>query len=528
MMHCTHWAWGVVLALTFVACDPAEESTEAVPEPTAEQTYDWHVHGGTVVDGTGRAAQAADVLIRADTIAHVGPADPDTIDAASRVDASGLHVAPGFIDAHAHGDPLETPAFENFLAMGVTTILLGQDGSSPEVQTLDRHLDDVAEAEPFVNIAYLVGHNTLRVESGIGYDTPSDAQLQELVARVEAGLEAGAFGLSLGLEYDPGVQAEQPELEAIAEPVAERDAIVMSHMRSEHADDIEASVDELIAQGRATGAHVHASHLKIVLSDDPEQADAVLDQMQEARDDGLQVTGDVYPYTASFTTIGLVFPEWARPPNDYETVRSEREDELRAHLIETIEERNGPNATLFGTGPWSGRTLAEIADEEGRHFADVLMDMGPRGASAAYFVMDERVMQRFLASEHTVVSSDGSPTMRHPRGYGAFSRVLSEYTGAEGPLGLEEAIHQMTGKTASIIGLDDSSRVTPPRGLLREGYAADLVAFDPADVRDRADFEEPHQLAEGMKYVWVNGTLTRKEEALDVDRGAGQMLRDRK
>ena len=495
-------------------------------DPSADPpTYDWYIRGGTVVDGTGRPARRADVLVRGDTIAHVGAVDPDTIGAAQIFDASGLHVTPGFIDPHAHGDPLETPRFCNALAMGVTTILLGQDGGGPEAQALADRLSAVADARPFANVGYLIGHNALRHESGIGYDTPTKAERQRLAGLVEQGLDAGAFGVSLGLEYDPGIQAQMPELVAIARPVAVRDGVIMSHMRSEDAADIENSVAELIEQGRGSGAHVHAAHLKIVLSDDPAQAEAVLNRMETARENGVDITADVYPYTASFTGVSILFPEWARPPNDYETVRAKREAELRRYLTNRVNERNGPEATLFGTGRWTGMTLAEVADSTGRSFADVLMDLGPDGPSAAYFVMDEAVMKRFLAAEHTVVSSDGSSTMRHPRGHGAFARVLDRYTGPNALLHLEEAVHKMTGQTASIIGLDDPSRVRTPRGLVRAGYAADLLAFDPEAVQDRADFSHPHRLARGMRAVWVNGTRTWTGDTVAVSEGHGTALR---
>jgi N-acyl-D-amino-acid deacylase len=372
-----------------------------------------------------------------------------------------------------------------------------------------------------------VGHNTLRRESGIGYDTPTAAERRALAGLVAQGLDAGAFGLSTGLEYDPGTQAQMPELVAIAEPVAERDAVVMSHIRSEDAADIEASIAELLEQGRRAGAHVHASHLKIVLSDDASQAAAVLDQMADAREDGPAVTADIYPYTASFTGISILFPEWARPPNDYETVLNTRTDELRTYLTRRVRQRNGPDATLFGTGQWTGLTLAEVADSTGRSPAEVLMDLGPDGPSAAYFVMDEAVMNRFLAAEHTVVSSDGSPTMHHPRGHGAFARVLARHTGPDALLRLNEAVHKMTGRTASIVDLDDPTRVRTPRGLVREGYAADLLAFDPEAVQDRATFSRPHRRARGMERVWVNGTLTWAVDALTTAEGAGGALRAR-
>lgn len=514
---------GVLLVLACGAPDEGGRTGDVEP-------YDWFIHGGTVVDGTAPKAfgeRQADVLIRGDTIAHVGTVDPDTIDARRTFDASGLHVTPGFIDPHAHGDPRETPRFRNFLAMGVTTILLGQDGGGPEVQAFAERLSAVADARPFVNVGYLVGHNTLRHESGIGYGTPTKGERQKLAGLVEQGLDAGAFGLSMGLEYDPGTQAQMPELVAIAEPVAARDAVIMSHVRSEDAADIEDSVAELVEQGRRSGAHVHAAHLKIVLGGDPAQADSVLAQMNAARRDGIDVTADVYPYTASFTGISILFPEWARPPNDYEEVLATRKKGLREYLTTRVNERNGPEATLFGTGRWTGMTLAEVADSTGRSFAEVLMELGPDGPSAAYFVMDESVMERILTAKHTVVSSDGSPTMRHPRGHGAFARVLARYTGPDAPLHLEQAVHKMTGQTASIIGLDDPARVRVPRGLVREGYAADLLAFDPAAVQDRADFAHPHRLARGMRRVWVNGTRTWAADSVVVSTGAGTVLRAR-
>ncbi|MEF8797602.1 MAG: amidohydrolase family protein, partial [Salinivenus sp.] len=497
------------------------------PRAATPSSYDWHIRGGTVVDGTGAPARDADVLIRGDTIAHVGPVDPDTVAAAHTFDASGLHVTPGFIDPHAHGAPTETPRFRNFLAMGVTTIVLGQDGGSPEAAAFADRLAAVQAARPAVNVGYLVGHNTLRREAGIGYDTPTAAERRALSGLVEQGLDAGALGLSTGLEYDPGTQARMPELVALAAPVADRDAVVMSHMRSEDAADIEESVAELLEQGRRTGAHVHAAHLKIVLGDDTSQAAAVLDQMAAARRAGRAVTADVYPYTASFTGISILFPAWARPPNDYETVRETRGEELRTYLTNRVNQRNGPDATLLGTGRWTGMTLAEVADSTDRAFADVLVDLGPNGPSAAYFVMDEAVMKRFLAAEHTVVSSDGSPTMHHPRGHGAFARVLDRYVGPDALLSVEAAVHKMTGRTASILDLDEPARDRPPRGLVREGFAADLLAFDPGAVQDRATFTNPHRRARGMTRVWVNGTATWAADSMAVSEGAGTVLRAR-
>lgn len=500
-------AWLTLLLLP--ACTPGDSAGE--PDSGASGAYDLLIAGGNVVDGTGAPARRADVLVRGGQIAYVGGVDSDTIDPGIRetFDARGLAVAPGFIDAHAHGDPDDpgTNRFENFLAQGVTTIVLGQDGGSPQAAEFAAHLDSVAAARPGVNVAYLIGHNTIRRESGVEFGDPGSEGLVRMTELVTQGLEAGAFGLSTGLEYDPGSRAGVDELVAIARPVAEVGGVVSSHLRSEDADRVEESLDELIEQGRRSGARVHASHLKIVLGRDTVRAAALLDQMARARAEGVEVTADVYPYTASYTGIGILFPEWAKPPNDYDAVLAERRDELAAHLRERVESRNGPVATRFGTDALAGRTLADVAEERGMPYEDVLIDLGPDGASAAYFVMDENVMSWLLRDPYVAVSSDGSPTMQHPRGYGSFARVMRRFVVWEEVLELEEAVRKMSGLTASIFGFDDPARIDVPRGQVHEGWAADLIAFDPADVNDAADFERPHLPAEGMRAVWVNGRL---------------------
>ncbi len=502
-----------------------------VPPELAVGPYDWLIHGGLVVDGTGAPVRPTDLLLKNGRIAHLGEVDADTLEVAERFDARGLVVAPGFIDAHAHGSPLDSPTFSNFLAMGVTTILLGQDGGGPAARSLADHLDMVDEARPSVNVAYLLGHNALRRESGVEYDDPSPEASERLAELVALGMDQGAFGLSTGLEYDPGTQADLDELAAIARPVAERDGVVMSHMRNEDADQVEASVAELLEQGHRSGAHVHASHLKVVLGSDPGQARRILEQMAEARDEGLQVTADVYPYVASFTGTAILFPDWARPPNVYDQVVRERRDELLDHLRERVEGRNGPDATLFGSGELAdfgdlgGSTLAEVAEATGRPFPEILLEIGPSGARAAYFVMDEAVMTTFLTDLHVVVSSDGSPTMQHPRGYGAFARVLRQYVVEEELLGLEEAVRKMSGLTARITGLDDPERVEVPRGVLQPGWAADVAVFELEAVRDRATYEAPHQTAEGMRGVWVNGRRAWDGAGLMPGPGHGRALR---
>ena len=492
-----------------------------------ESIYDLLIINATIVDGTGSEAYTGSLLIDDGVIVSVGDVYAGEGNANTVIDADGRIVSPGFIDTHSHGNPLSTPRFDNFLSMGVTTISLGQDGRSPGMDNITGWMDEVDSRGTGPNVIHFVGHNALRSyveaprESGL-----DQSYIEEMQQIIRNSLSAGSFGMSTGLEYDHGTFADLPELIALAEPVAEAGALVMSHMRSEDDDRIMESVNELLEQGRGSGAAVHASHMKIVFGDEISQAEEVLELMNEAREDGLQVTGDVYPYTASFTGISIVFPEWALPPNDFDEVAASRRGELEEYLRNRVNLRNGPEATLFGTDPWAGMTLADVAEELGKPFEEVLIDdIGPGGASAAYFVMNEDVMQRFLQDPYVMVSSDGSPTMRHPRGYGTFAKIIREYVNELELLSLEEAVRKMSGLPAETLGLTDSETVTVRRGLIQEGFAADLLIFDPAAVRDNATFEDPHTLAEGFSWVFVNGVAVIEEGELNEERPAGVLRR---
>ncbi|MEX0929885.1 MAG: amidohydrolase family protein [Balneolales bacterium] len=473
--------------------------------------YDLLITGGRIVDGSGSPAYEADILIRDGVIQKIGEVSEPSVKRI--IQAGGRTVTPGFIDTHAHGNPLQTPQFANFLSMGVTTISLGQDGRSPAAGDVAGWMDRVDEQGTGVNVLHFSGHASVRGQAG----APLTAGMQTLIRQA---MKAGSFGVTTGLEYDPGRHADLEELAAIAVP----GELFMSHMRSEDDDRIEASVRELLETGRRSGARIHISHLKIVFADDPERAGAVLELLSEARREGLPVTADLYPYTASYTGIGIVFPAWARPPHFQEAVRTRR-DELSEYLRNRVNRRNGPEATLFGTHPWTGMTLAEIADSLGKPFEDVLIDdIGPRGGSAAYFVMDESVMRRFLADPHVMIASDGSPSMQHPRGYGSFAKIIRKYVIEEKYLTLEEAVRKMTGLPASTLELDDPERVEIPRGYLREGYAADILIFDPARIKDRATFGDPHRLATGFDWVLVNGAAVMEKGSLQ-ERFSGSVLR---
>ena len=483
------------------------------------ENYDILIKNGTVIDGTGAPGFKADVLVKGESILLISNTHTASIFAQRTIDATGQVVTPGFIDNHAHGNPLATPEFKNFSAMGVTTIFLGQDGDSPE--NISEWMNQVEAKNTTINIGTYVGHGAVRNQAGVKLDPkPSYWDRRKMAAQVQMAMEAGCFGLSTGLEYQPGSFSKLNELIALAKPVGKRGGLVSSHTRNEDDEAVQNSIAELINQGRGSGCAVNISHLKVVYGQGANRAEAILNQMEEARKQGIVITADMYPYLASYTGIGIVFPDWAKPPNNYTEIVASRRDELADYLRNRIQRRNGPEATLFGTAPWAGKTLAQVAIELNKPFEDVLIDdIGPRGASGAYFVMNQELQDRLFLDPNIMAGSDGSPTMRHPRGYGSFAKVIRYYVNEKHLLSLEEAVHKMSGLPAKTVGLIDQKR-----GLLKAGFAADILVFDPDSVLDVATFERPHELAQGFEWVIVNGDIIRGESEF-TGKHPGKMLR---
>jgi N-acyl-D-aspartate/D-glutamate deacylase len=502
------------------AASPPAPTFASAAAFTSHETVELVIFGGTVIDGTGSAATLADVVIDSGHIVAVGQVDP-SLKAKRRIDATGLVVTPGFIDTHAHGDP--AGANKNFLAQGVTTICLGQDGKSAQGERIAQLVRALGKKRLAVNVVPFVGHGTVRELEGVGLtDKPSEKQLAKMARAVERDLAAGAFGLTTGLEYRPGALAPLAELVALAKPVAAADGVIMSHLRSEDDDTIASALDELIAQGEQAGARVHVSHLKVVYGKGVERAEELLAELQRARDRGVRITADAYPYEASYTTIGIVFPEFAKPPRNYERVLRDKRKELASFLRERVTKRGGPSATLFGTNPYRGKTLAQVAEAAGKPFEEVLMSIGPNGASAAYFVMDPALQARLLLDPNVMIGSDGSSSGQHPRGYGTFAKVMRQLVVEDKRLSLEEAIRKMTGLPAATLRLDQQQR-----GLIAPGWAADVLLFDPRQIRDNASYTAPHALAEGMRWVLVNGVAAIADGKRTRDRSGRLLLRKR-
>ena len=442
-----------------------------------------------------------DILISGEKISWVGPVDTSKVRIEKVINAQGMLVTPGFIDAHAHGNPLNTPEFENFLNMGVTTIVLGQDGFSQDQGEFQNWADRVDSIKPAVNIVPFVGHSSLRAQSKIGFDeNPSFSDLQRMDSLLSNAMEAGYFGLSTGLEYLPGGKAKANELELLAKTVGRYDGLMMSHVRNEDDDQIEKSFAELF--NLAKFCRVHVAHIKVVYGKGTDRAEAILDYINDYRaKSAFEITSDFYPYNASYTGIGILFPSWAKPPNDYQSVLNSRGGELLEYLRNRVTKRNGPQATLMGTQPYSGLTLEAIAIREKKPFEELLAyDIGPSGASAAYFIMDSALQNRLVQDEYVMIGSDGSPTMRHPRGYGSFAKVIQEYVLKENLFSMEEALRKMTALPANTLRLED-------RGAIAVGSFADLVVFDPKNIRANATFDQPHKLSSGFEYVLVNGEV---------------------
>jgi len=495
-------------ALHYLDSRRVAEISAGVPPPFLARypAIDLLIENGQVLDGLGNEAVAADVAVADGRIVFVGDAQFTDADLDARVkrriDAFGRIVAPGFIDLHSHGDPFETPGFENFLAMGVTTITLGQDGSSPEVADLSDWMAQVSANGIGTNLAMFVGHGTLRTLSGIGRaQIPETGDLERMLAMLETSLQY-TFGMSTGLEYNPGLNATSAELQALAEVVGRNDRMIMSHMRNEDDDQLENSIAELLDQGRF--ARVHISHLKSVFGKGADRAEQILNILAAARESGVEITADMYPYSASYTGIDIVFPVWAKTREQFAVAKVERHEELRDYLRDRVNRRNGPESTLLGTDPYTGKTLAALAHELEMPFEDVLIDViGPDGVSGAYFVMNDELQARIFADPHVGVCSDGRPTGFHPRGHGTFAKIIEEYVMRDHLVTLAEAVHKMTSFAAGVLGITD-------RGVVREGMVADLIIFDPSRVHENSTYPEPLQLADGFDVVIVNGKVARE------------------
>ncbi len=470
------------------------------------------IRGGTVVDGTGAPSRVADVGIRGDRIAFVGDAASSNVTAARTLDATGLVVAPGFIDPHTHttGDlsSAERHANLDYLMQGVTTVVTGNDGSSP--LNIGEEFAEWTRGGIGPNAALFIGEGSVRLKvMGMSDAKPTATQLDSMRSLVARGMRDGALGLSSGLYYAPGSYASTEEVVQLARVAARYGGIYDTHMRDESSYNIGlvGAVDEAIRIGREAGIPVHISHIKALGVDVWGESDSVIALIDSARAKGVQVAACQYPYTASGTSIGAsLLPRWAEAGGRDSLLERMRDSATRAKLEtdmrENLRKRGGAGALLITSRAdttLTGKTLAQVATERKLSPIDAALEIVKDGdAGVASFNMKESDIDNFMVQPWVATCSDGSDG--HPRKYGTFPRKLRQYVYERHVLTLEQAVHASSGLAARILHLDS-------RGTLAPGKYADVIVFDPNTVRDRATYEEPRLLAIGMRYVFVNGKI---------------------
>ena len=491
--------------------------------------------GGLVYDGTGAPPVEADVAVDGDRISGMGPGLAEV--GAVVIDIRGMALAPGFIDIHSHTDRvlLINPRAESKIRQGVTTEIVGQDGSSlgPWRDTRDgetnEHIVDIAgfyqrleRDGTAINVASMIGAGTVRRLVIGDDDRPATAEeLAQMVALVAEAIEQGACGVSSGLEYVPGGFADLDELVALAEPLRGTGLPYASHMRNED-DQLMAAVEEALAVGQRAGVPVHISHLKAQGQRNWWKAEPVLHTLERAAEDGREVTFDRYPYVAYSTGLLSLFPLWSRDGGTDAFLARLDDAELQEAIEKAVRGKVGELGSWDAVQMTSadgedldwikGRKVGTLAQEVGKDPYVLLLEIVRQGRGAIGMVgfgMSEENTAMILAHPLGMICSDGSARATygplsegspHPRSYGSFPRVLGHYCRDQHLMPLEVGIHKMTGMPARLVRLDD-------RGRVAVGAFADLVVFDPATVADRATFTDPHQYPVGIDVVLVNGEV---------------------
>lgn len=525
------------------------------------------IKNGRIIDGTGAAGFSADLLVKDGKIAAIGTIDQP---ADKVIDAAGLVVAPGFIDTHSHSDldVLLRPQVLPKIMQGITTELLGQDGVSMAplptqyisswrknlagldgdteqidwtYETTENYLKMIEAAKPGLNEMYLVPHGNIRMEAmGLDNRLPTEEEIEKMKAITRREMEAGAMGLSTGLIYIPCAYSESREIIEMCKVVAEYDGVFVIHQRSE-ADTILDSMKEVIEIGRKSGVKVHWSHFKVCGKQNWDKIDAVLELLDETKKEGITVSFDQYPYVAGSTMMGAILPPWVHDGGTNKAVERLADPELRKKMVHDME--NGipgwDNFVDFAgfeniyvtsvktekNADAVGLSIVELAEKRGvdpyTAAFDLLMEEENAVGMVDFYGTEEHV-KRFMMRPEMNACTDGllCPGKPHPRLYGSFVRILGKYVREEKLMSLEEGVHKMTGKPASVLSLKD-------RGTLTVGNWADITIFDPETVIDKGTFTDPIQFPEGIAYVIVNGEVA-------VDHGKhtgalnGQVVRHKK
>jgi N-acyl-D-amino-acid deacylase len=445
------------------------------------------IEKATIIDGSGRAAFIADVRVRSDKIVKIGAIKPDKNEVV--IDASGLVLAPGFIDIHNHSESglLSEGTAANQVSQGITTILVGPDGAGP--WPISDYLAKL-DGKIAVNVGAFIGHATVREEvlKNDYQRAATDSEIAAMAKLVEQGMKDGAFGLSSGLEYDVGYMATIEEMIALAKPAAKRKGIYMSHIRDEE-EGFKAAMEEAIRIGREAKLPVQISHIKMGNRNVWGRSAEAIALIEAAQNDGQDVTADAYPYTAWASTITVLVPS--------------RKHEDRSEIEKGLANVGGADKVLItshaANRSYEMKTMAEIAAAKNISPADLYIEIVKNGgAGVVCNSMSGDDVRAFYQRPWVMVSSDGGIGSRHPRGTGTFTRVLGRFARENKWLSLEDAIRKMTSMPAKRLGLKN-------RGLVKKGMKADLILFDPQTVIDNATFAEPQKSSSGITTVFVNG-----------------------
>ncbi len=480
--------------------------------------FDLIIANGRIVDGAGGPWYYGDVAIKGDSIVAIGKFDSKT--AARTLDAKGMVVAPGFIDIHTHSRRgiFTDPSAQNYIRQGVTTLMEGNDGSSP--LPIAKFLADVAAAHPAPNFGTFAGQGSIRSEVIKLVNRPATPdEIEKMRVIMRQAMLDGAFGMSTGLFYVPGNFTPPDEVIEIAKVAGAMGGMHISHMRNESAQILD-SVKETIRIGEEGHMPTQVTHHKVIGGANWGLSKQTLELVEQARARGVDVSIDAYPYTASSTGTAALIPQWAQEGGQKALVERlnapAQRARIKATVVDNIKNDRGAgdaaNVVMASCGfdkSLAGKSLADITRDRGHAVnfdtaAETLLEIQiAGGCSAVYHAISEEDVERILKYPFTMIGSDGEIPQfgvgaPHPRSYGTFARVLGRYVRERHTLTLEDAVHRMSGLPATRLKLYD-------RGLLRPGMKADVVVFDPSTVADKAEFAKPHQYAVGFKDIVING-----------------------
>jgi N-acyl-D-amino-acid deacylase len=477
------------------------------------------IRNGRIIDGAGNSWYYGDLAVKDGKIMAIGRLSNYT--ATRTIDANKMIVAPGFIDVHGHIESgiFDHPTADNYILDGVTTVVTGNcGGSSSNLQQFFKRIDSL---HPSINVASLMGHNTVRQQiMNRDNRAPTPEEQQQMDALVEQAMKEGAVGLSTGLIYIPGTFAKTDEVVSLARAASRYNGVYASHIRNEENKAVDA-INEAINIGKEANIPVQISHFKIGGRSNWGKSNITLGLIEQARRDGWDVTIDQYPYTASSTNLGVRLPDWAFAGGN-DSLKKRLHDpvtrtQIKKEMLEQLRNYKYKNysyavvANYSADSSYNGKSITAINKLMGRKSkpafeAETIMDMLDKGgAQMVYHSMHEDDVRYIMKYPFCMTGADaGMPvpgkSMPHPRGYGSNARVLGKYVRDEKIISLEEAIRRMTSLAAQKFQLKE-------RGLLKEGMAADIVIFDEKEVNDKATFEQPHQYSVGFHYILVNGQL---------------------